>query len=580
MIFSSPNGKTATNSYNLRIFLLLCFITAVTGLIVVRLFNLQIINHQYFQVLASDQHEFIKTILPKRGEIYLTPLNGDPVVAATNITKNLVYAQPKEINNPTNVAVKLARVIGISEQEILTKVSSKNQSYVVLKKQLPDAISEQIKELKLAGIYLEPEVIRYYPEKQLASHVLGFVGFKDTTKVGQYGIEGKFERQLAGIKGILDSQKDLAGRWITLAARTFIPSTDGDNIYLTIDPAIQFKVEEVLRAAVSKHGADSGSALILNPKTGAVLAMANIPDFDPNEYNRVEDIATFINSVVSANYEPGSVFKPITMAGALNEGRVTPQMTYTDWGEIDFGDHKIKNSDGEAHGLATMTQVLEKSLNTGAVFALQQLGNENFRKYVKKFGFGTSLDFELGGGVAGNIDNLNQKGDIFFATASFGQGITVTPLQLATAFTAIANSGKMMKPYIVSKIVHPDDTQEGSYPQILDQVIDPKTAATLSAMMVSVVENGHGKKAAVKGYYIAGKTGTAQVAYKDRAGYDPNNNIGSFVGFGPVEDPLFLALVRINHPRDVKFAESTAAPAFGEIAQFILNYLQIPPSRQ
>ncbi|HYC79398.1 MAG TPA: penicillin-binding transpeptidase domain-containing protein, partial [Candidatus Binatia bacterium] len=242
-------------------------------------------------------------------------------------------------------------------------------------------------------------------------------------------------------------------------------------------------------------------------------------------------------------------------------------------------DFKIKNSDGKANGVQTMTQVLEKSLNTGLVYVEQQLGHSKFKDYVDRFGFGKKTGIELPNEVLGNLDNLQKKGDIFFATASYGQGITVTPIQLVTAYTALANGGKMMRPYVVEKVVHANGSEEKTEPTKIDQVLDVRTAAQVTSMLVNVVENGHGKRAGVNGYFVAGKTGTAQVAYRDRVGYDPTKNIGSFIGYGPVDNPQFLMLVRIDHPQDVRFAESTAAPAFGEIAGFIFNYLQIPPTR-
>lgn len=579
-----PTGlskQPQTNSLNKRIFLLMAGVSLSILFLVFRLFNLQIINHDFYLALADNQHGTEKTILPKRGDIYLSAKNGEsPKLVATNVDKNLVFAVAKDIESLEATAQMLSPILKIPAKDLKTRMESGNQNYLPLKKQLTEEESTQIKELGIKGIYLAAEDVRYYPEKTLASHVLGFLGFKGTERAGQYGIEGKFEQQLAGSKGILGSDTDVAGRWITTATRSLTPAVDGDDVYLTIDPAIQFKTEEVLKRTVSEHGADSGSVVIVDPKTGAVLAMANYPDFDPNQYSKVSDIGTFSNAVLSADYEPGSVFKPITMAGALNEGKVTPETTYEDMGMVDFVDYKIKNSDNLAHGVQNMTQVLEKSLNTGLVFVEQQLGHENFKKYVQSFGFGKPVGFELSGESAGNLDNLNRKGDVYFATASFGQGITVTPMQLIAAYTAIANNGIMMKPYIVDKVVHPTGDEEVKNPAELGKVIDQKTAATLSAMLVNVVENGHGKRAGVKGYYIAGKTGTAQVPYKDRPGYDPNKNIGSFVGYGPVDDPAFLMLVRINNPNDVRFAESTAAPAFGEIASFILNYLQIPPSRK
>jgi cell division protein FtsI/penicillin-binding protein 2 len=577
---SFNNGNQTANSYNLRIFLLLSFLTAFIGLIILRLFHLQVVNHEYYEAIASGQHGYEKTILPNRGDIYLSRVNEDPLLVATNVNKHLVYAVPKEVTDPATVASQLAPLLNFSGQDIINRLASGNQNYLVLKKQLPDEIADQIKALGLSGINLEKETLRFYPENNLASHILGFLGFQGDERVGQYGIEGRYEKELAGQAGIEGIESDVAGRWIAFGNRDYVPGRDGDDIYLTIDSAIQFEAQEVLKATIEQHSADSGSVVVLNPKTGAIMAMAGYPDFDPNIYNQVENIGVYSNSLLAANYEPGSVFKPITMSAALNEGAVTPETTYEDTGVVRLDGYNINNSDNKSYGVQTMNDALEKSLNTGLVFVEQQLGHKKFEKYVKRFGFGGLWNIELPGEVIGNIDNLDKSGDIFFATASFGQGISVTPLQLVVAYTALANGGKMMRPYVVENVVHADQTEEKTFPEEVEQVITPKTAATISAMLVNVVENGHGKRAAVPGYYIAGKTGTAQVPYTDRAGYDPDKTIGSFIGFGPVDNPQFLMLVRIDNPEGVRFAESTAAPAFGQIASFILNYLQIPPSRQ
>ncbi len=576
-----PGADSKVNSYNLRIFLLMFALALFISLIIIRLFNLQILNHGYYQNLASNQHGVKTAILPKRGDIYLSPENSNfqPLLVATNLAKNMVYAIPKEIVDKPQAAAKLAGLLDLSTKDLIGRLNS--PSYVPLKKDLAGDTAAKIKALKISGIYLQAQDVRFYPEKNLAAQVLGFVGFKGDARVGQYGIEGKFETNLAGTKGALGTDSDPAGNSISLFDRSLTPARDGDDIYLTLDPAIQYKAQQVLADTVKIHGADGGSVVVLNPKTGAVLAMASAPDFDPNNYGKVKDLANFSNKVLTADYEPGSIFKAITMAAALNEGKVTPDTTYNNAGSVQVDDKLIKNSDPTKFlGVQSMITVLDESLNTGAFFAEQQIGNPTFKQYVERFGFGRLIDFELPNQVSGNVDNLKNKGNIFFATASFGQGITVTPLQMAQAYNAIANGGKMPKPYIVNKIVHPDGSTDET--KLVDgpQVIDSKTAATLSAMLVDVVENGHGKRAGVKGYYIAGKTGTAQVPFKDKVGYDPNKNIGSFVGFGPVDNPQFLMLVRIDSPKDVKFAESTAAPAFGEIAQFILNYLQVPPSRQ
>lgn len=266
------------------------------------------------------------------------------------------------------------------------------------------------------------------------------------------------------------------------------------------------------------------------------------------------------------------------MAAAINEGKITPDTTYTDTGSVEIDGYTIKNSDLKAHGVQTMTQVLEESLNTGAIFAKEQIGNEKFYEYLKNWGFGKMTDVELLES-RGSLENLKAKINVNFHTASFGQGITATPIRLIQAFTSLANRGKIMRPYLVKDVVSQDGSVKEIKPQEIGQIVSAKTADTVSAMMVNVVENGHGKRAGVKGYYIAGKTGTAQIPKKDGKGYESDTTIGTFIGYGPVDDPKFLMLVRVDRPKDVIFAESTAAPAFGQIAGIYFKLLQHLASR-
>jgi stage V sporulation protein D (sporulation-specific penicillin-binding protein) len=575
--FAPNNDSIPKNSYNLRIFLLLGFLVVFIVLITIKLFGLQISSHAHYKAVASAQHGLNAKLLPNRGDIYLSSFSGSPMLVATMASQNMIYAVPKELADKELVAGQLAGLLDVPKEEILSKFSG-SQNFAPLKTDLNDVDVRKIRSLEIKGVYFQPQNTRLYPEKNLASQILGFLGFKGHDRVGQYGIEGGFESVLAGTPGRLGGEKDAAGRAINLSSRDFVPAQHGSDIYLTVDPAIQFKAQEVISSAVRRHEADSGSVIVADPRTGAVLAMANFPDFDPNNYGKVSDLSVFSNTGVTGAYEPGSVFKPVTMAAALNEGKILPDTTYEDMGVVKVDDKEMRNSDGKANGVQTMIQVLQQSLNTGMVFVQQQLGNEKFRDYVRKFGFGTPTNIELPSQPGGNLDNLNRRGDVFFATASFGQGLTVTPIQLIQAYTAFANGGKMVAPYIVDRIVHSNGTVEKPTRPETVQVISSKTASTISAMMVDVVENGHGKQAGVSGYYIAGKTGTAQVA-GSRGGYDKDKTIGSFVGYGPVDDPKFLMIVRIDNPKGVKFAESTAAPAFGEIAQYILNYLKVEPSR-
>jgi cell division protein FtsI/penicillin-binding protein 2 len=557
------------------VFLLLCFVA-----VGFRLFVLQVARGAQTRKLAEQQHGIYQKLNPSRGEILLADqqtLQTFPV--ATNIKKYLVYAVPQDIQDPKATADSLASALNLLAKDILDKISNQEKKYVPLKKQLTDEEQQKLKNLKLPGIYLDSEETRFYPSQNLLSQTLGFVGYKENQKAGLYGLERYFENDLAGKAGQLHEEKDTAGAWIFGSKRDLVPAQDGANLILTIDKTIQFQVESVLKEAVTKNGADSGSVIVANPKTGAILAMADFPDFNPNEYNKVEDPKVFLNEAVTGNYEPGSVFKPITMAAAIDQGKVTPDSTYQDAGSVTIDGYTIKNSDLKAHGIQNMTQVLDESLNTGAIYAKDQIGNSEFLQYVKKFGFGSKTNIEVPE-MSGNLDGLKANIAVNYATASFGQGISVTPIQLIQAFSALANEGKMMRPYLVQTKILSDGTSQNTEPQVVSQVVSAKTASVVSAMLVDVVENGHGKKAGVPGYYIAGKTGTAQVPKKDGRGYEENNNIGSFIGYGPVENPQFVMLVRVNHPRDVTFAETTAAPAWGKLAQFILNYYHIPPTRK
>jgi cell division protein FtsI/penicillin-binding protein 2 len=434
--------------------------------------------------------------------------------------------------------------------------------------------------MQLPGIFSIPESWRFYPESGIGGQVLGFVGADDQGHFsGRYGIEGYFDTLLAGVGGFLRSERDLSGSFIATGEQSMEKAIDGANLVLTIDRNIQFVTCQKLQKAVARHGAQSGSVIIIEPKTGNILAMCAVPDFDPNQYEKTPSISFFNNPLIFSAYEPGSIFKPITMAAALDQGVVSPETTFEDTGSVIINNTAIHNSENKVYGIQTMTQVLEESINTGIIFAMQKVGHDLFSKYVHSFGFGTLSGIELKTEMPGDISSLEKTSDIYAATASFGQGITATALQLAISYATIANGGVRLMPQIISEIDYPDGSKQKTLFKQGERVISEKTARLVAAMLVSVVENGHGKRAAVKGYYVAGKTGTAQVPKADGSGYEEKKTIGSFVGFAPVNDPRFAMLVRIDDPKDVLFAESSAAPLFGEIADFLLNYLEVPPER-
>jgi len=450
----------------------------------------------------------------------------------------------------------------------------------VIKKKASSEEVDKIRQAQLKGVHFENEKWRYYPGNELASQEIGFLGYNDKGEpVGRYGVEQYFNDVLSGQSGSLEEDSDVAGRWISVGKRLMQQATDGSDLILSLDQTIQFKTELALKNAIKKHGADGGKIVIEDISTGKILAMASVPTFNPNKYSEF-DSKTFRNPIISDNYEPGSVFKIITMSAGLDSGRVSPNTTYNDTGAVTANGFTIKNSDEKAHGQQTMTEVIDKSLNTGVIFVEKLLGHKLFQKYVRKFGFGERTDITLPGEAKGNLLNLKHNRDIAYFTASFGQGISVTPLQLLMAYGAIANKGRLLKPIIVDTIVSPNGKKIITKPKVVRQVISEKSAQQSSLMLESNVLHGHGKLAGVPGYRIAGKTGTAQIPDRVHGGYLEGATIGTFAGFAPVDNPKFAMVVIIDHPRDTEWAAGTAAPVFGELSKFLLEYYSIKPTKE
>ncbi len=590
--------KTRNRKDN-RLNIVLAVIFLFNILIAARLFNLQIVNGEFFQKIAEGQHNISQKLIPKRGKILLeNPNNVELYPIAINQDLALVYADPRKIENPEEAAKKLLEILNPiwkeklaedceqgeldkilkeKEDDLRTKLAKKKDPYEVLAKKITEEQLNMILGLKIEGINYNSESFRYYAEGEILSQITGFVSYSQAEPNGQYGIEGYFNELLKGKQGSLFSEKDARGYLIFSKNSEIISAQDGADIVLTIDRAVQFKVCEELKKSIEQHSADSGSVIVINPSSGAVIAMCSVPFYDANFYNKA-DIDLFNNTIISSQYEPGSIFKAITMAAGLDSGAVNPDTVYNDEGCVKIGVETICNSDLKAHGRQTMANVLEGSLNTGVIFVARKAGRDIFRKQVEDFGFGNPTGIELSSEEGGNISALNKKNEIYMATASFGQGVAVTSLQMVSAFAAIANNGKLMKPYLVKSIINSGGPRKDTKPVEIRQVISKRTAILLSAMLVLVVENGHGKRAGVEGYYVAGKTGTAQVPKKFGKGYEEDQTIGLFAGFAPVDNPRFAMLVKIDNPKDVIWAESTAAPLFGRLAKFILDYYQVEPN--
>ncbi len=571
------------NRWRVAFFIIIVFL--IGSGVLARLFSLQILQYNYYSALAQDQHQLYQKLFPQRGEIFIQDFSRSrrdnqeyyyPI--AINKEFQQVYIVPKDIPDEgrEDIVEKLATLLELDKEIIFERMNKVADPYEPLKHKVSQEIAQQIKDLEIKGVGLVSETWRYYPYDSLACHLLGFVGMDEEKRIGQYGLEGYYENELKGELGFLTGEKDTAGYWIPSVSQKLEPAQDGSKLILTIDQNIQFKTERELRQLIERWQAVAGTIIVMEPKSGAIRAMASWPNFNPNQYSQVEDINIFLNPSIQKVYEPGSVFKPVTMAAGLDSGRISPFTTYQDKGLIRIKGSTISNVDGKVYGQQTMTQVLEKSINTGAVFVQQKIGQDIFQDYVQRFNFGQPTGMDLSGEISGDISNLFTGREINLANISFGQGITVTPLDLIVALGAIANDGKSMRPYLVQKIIQPDGTEINREPQMISQVIPSQVVEALTKMLVSVVDNGFGRPARVPGYAIAGKTGTAQIPDLEKGGYS-EETIHTFVGFAPAFDPQFIILIKLDKPQGIRFAADSVSPTFKKLAEYLFNYLEIPP---
>ncbi len=498
---------------------------------------------------------------------------------ALNASEYDLSASPDVITDTQHVADRLSPILGLSPDELVSLLDSK-KLYALLKNRVSQEAADAIAAFNFRGINLKSHLRRRYPNGDLAAHLLGFVTYELT---GTYGVEGFYDLLLKGTDAAPDPIEGgmayYQGETVPIAFQQRALPQDGTHLVLTLDRNIQYLVEQELAKAVEQYQADSGTIIVMVPQTGAILAMANYPSYDPTRFYEALELHT--NPAVSHQYEPGSVFKIITMAAGLDAGIITPDSTFYDSGEIKVGGAVIKNPDRLAHGLVTMTDILAYSLNVGVAYVSTSLGEETFYAYLKSFGCGHPTGVDLDGEVAGTLKEPGSedwyRSDL--GTNSFGQGIAVTPLQMITAVAAVANHGVLMKPYVVEQIVlgsgNGDD--QGvivTQPTVVRQVVSAQTAEQLTDMLVEAVERG-AELATVPGYDVAGKTGTAQIPVGDH--YDPELTIASFVGYAPADDPQFIVLVKIDKPRLDPWGAEVAAPVFRIIAEQLFVLLDVPP---
>jgi len=561
---------------NRRINLVFILIVFFGATIIIRLVCLQVFEHERYLSLAMGQQRLSQIITPPRGEIFVQDKTGSPYILATNQEAKLVFVSPSQVENKEKTAEELANILELEKEEVLEKLNIEENLFVVIKRRLSEEEIAKIEVLEDEGVYLRKESFRYYPEEDLASHVLGFVGGEG---YGQYGLEAFYEEDLRGIEGLAEGEKNSKGYIVFFDSEKSIPAQKGSSLLLGIDYYIQFEAERLLKKAQEELEIEDGLIVVLDPNTGKIITAAVLSSYNPNQYSEY-NLEIFIDPLSQKIFEPGSVFKPITMAIGLEEEAITPQTTYIDKGFVTIGPDTIYNYDNRVYGETTMTEVLERSINTGAVFAEQEISHNVFLKYIEKFGIFEKTGIDIQGEVASQNEEFKKGYEINFATAAFGQGIEMTPVQLIRAFSVFANGGKLVRPYLVEEATRPDGTVVRIDPKIQDSsVISRNTASKITAMLVSVIENGFGKSAGIPGYYIAGKTGTAQVPWSalgiNKAGYS-DKTIQTFIGFAPAFNPRFLILVKLNNPK-TRTAEYSAVPIFRNLAKYVIDYYHIPP---
>ena len=461
----------------------------------------------------------------------------------------------------------------------MSKALKKDDPSEVLARRLDEATALKIKNLKMSGLNAYPESWRYYPFDNLAAHILGFVGYKNDKLVGRYGLELYYEPMLK--RDASDSKiNSFAELFFDLKKLIAGEITTGD-VALTVEPNVQSMLEKNLEKTKEKYKAQTVGGMIINPKTGEIIAMSAKPDFNPNQYAKTKDFSIFMNPLVESVIEMGSIMKPLTLAASMDNGSITASTTYTDNGFLAFGPSRIENYDGKARGKADMQRVLNESLNTGAVFAMQKMGKDKFKDYMLGYGFGEKTGIELPQEAKSNISNITGGNrDIEYATASFGQGTAITPIAMTTALSTLANGGLLMKPHIVKEESIKGLRNRVASPQEVRRVLKKETAEEITRMLVNVVDNALVEGAyKMKQYSVAAKTGTAQLVEKGKKTYAEGEFIHTFFGYAPAYDAKFLTFLFIVKPQGAQYASNTLTEPFMDITKFLLNYYEIPPDR-
>lgn len=541
-------------------------------LITIRLFYWQIIHGATLRAQAVTQYFQNITLPAHRGSIVSS--DGSPIVI--NQPAFLVYAKPPEIPNKVDFIQKVSSISGVQLNDLLLQLEVPGRLWVPIAKKIDTHTKNIFQSNNISGLGFEREMKRAYPESSMAAQLLGFVGQNDEgLDTGYFGIEGYYDRHLRGKDGSLSLERDPSGTRILLNDATRVEPENGRTLVLWLDKTIQSIVERHLASAIQKYGAKEGSVIVMDPQSGGILAMASIPSYSPNDYQNF-DSSLFKNPIVASSYEPGSTFKVLVMAKALDLQVISPQTLLNESGPIKIGGYTIKTWNDQYNGSITATHALTTSSNVGMVEIGSKIGKDQLLDLINDLGFGQLTNIDLQDEASPDIRTSSDWTEIDLATLTFGQGIAVTPIQMVRAVASIANGGWLMEPKVVKSVREESGKTVDIAPKKIRQVYRKATTSVLTEMMVTAVENGEAKWAKPKGYRIAGKTGTAQIPVEGH--YDDEKTIASFVGFAPHTDPRFVMLVTLREPTSSPWGSETAAPLFFTISGDLFVYLGIPPS--
>ncbi len=529
---------------------------------------------------AGDQYVAHKSYIFDRGSIYFEKKDGTRISAATLRSGHTLVINPSKITDIEIAYNQLSEIVEINRDTFFARADKKDDPYEEILKRLDSEVKQKIEELNIDGVFLVQEKWRFYPADELASHALGFVGYKGDVLAGRYGLERFYDDILrrGENKLYVNFFAEVFSNVGNLLMSNSKNNREGDLV-TTIEPSVQLTLQNTLQDIREEWNADSVGGIVIDPNTGFVYGLSAYPDFDPNNFNTVEDQAVFSNPLVENVYEMGSIVKPLTMAIGLDLDKVAYDSTYDDKGYVVLNEARIENYDGKARGVVSMQEVLSQSLNTGAVHVMQEVGKDKFREYMYAFGMADRSGIDLPNDTRGLARNLESKHDIEYATVSFGQGIAITPFTMVRALSTLANGGVLITPRVAKEI----DYAFG-FPQefIVDEpkrVLKPETSDEISRMLVEVVDSALlGGTVKMDGYSIAAKTGTAQMADLE-GGYYEDKYLHSFFGYFPAYDPRFLVFLYVVNPKEVRYASQTLTSPFIDMTNFLINYYDIPPDR-